>query len=201
MISLKVLLVFFLLVTSMLKASVVIPWPEIKEIYFPYLVSQETLCILLNSFSVPSQKDPTDGTIFVGRISGKFSYFQINRHKAKKRIIWVNFNLETDLSMTFPFLDERGRRCRCSYTIIERKYDGRRQKLVSIYHLSRGGFLLEFDLNFWLKHVIYEIFPFLMARWQSNANTDEYRHLVGNLQCREPPCALGIGRHGCYDGL
>ena len=161
----RVLLCFFSLAVSTLKAGVMIPWPEIREIYFPYLVSQETHSIRLRSFSIPPPKYLADGTIDVGSISGRFCYFQINPPKVKKMVIWVNFNLETDLSIALQSLDKRGVRSCCIYEIIERKCDGGQQKLVSIYYSSRGCLLLEFDLYFWLKHFIYEMFPFLMSKW------------------------------------
>jgi hypothetical protein len=133
----------------MLKASVMIPWPKIERLYLPYCMTQETKFVGLNSYSEPAE-----------------AYGYRQRHFQclhASRIKWLKFDLKVRPNQAR--LSTRKNQ-RVVYEIFEQTIENRRQRIAMVYYYYylNGFIFLEFDLNFWLKHFIYEIFPFLMDR-------------------------------------
>lgn len=148
MISLKVLLMFFLLVTSMLKASVMIPWPKIERLYLPYCMTEETKFVGLNSHLEPPQ-----------------AYGYIQRHFQclhASRIKWLKFdlNVRPNQARLSTMKNQRA-----VYEIFELTIENRRQRIAMVYDSFNGFILLEFELSFWLKHFTDKMLPYFFDKW------------------------------------
>lgn len=148
--SISVLLCFFLIAVSTLKASVVIPWPKIERLYFPYCMTEETKFVGLNSHSEPSEP-----------YGYRQRYFQC-RHAS--RIKWLKFDLKVRPNQARLSTMKNQR---VVYEIFEQTIENRRQRIAMVYYYySFNGFIfLEFDLSFWLKHFTDKMLPYFFDKW------------------------------------
>ena len=138
----------FLLVTSMLKASVVIPWPEIERLYLPYCMTEETKFVGLNS-----HLEPQSASVYIQR------HFQCPH---ASRIKWLKFdlNVRPNQARLSTMKNQRA-----VYEIFELTIENRRQRIAMVYDSFNGFILLEFELSFWLKHFTNKMLPYFFDKW------------------------------------